>query len=205
MTNPQNKGILIAEIEKIIVYDGGVVMKEFAVAKELKATDLKVLRKKLNLTQAEFAGLANISVKTIERWETSDKPITGPIVTLVELLNRHPHLAEELIIPEQEYDLRLWYMCKDTLCTLIDVDERNRRIRIQNYMSNCMMKAFGVKEHPTFEDYEEFLKSRCFPETRDKMKLVLKELDLPFYDPLMIIEKTEGRMAEDDFWILIER
>ena len=25
-------------------------------------------------------------------------------------------------------------------------------------------------------------------ENRDKMKLVLKELDLPFYDPLLIIE-----------------
>ena len=33
----------------------------------------------------------------------------------------------------------------------------------------------------------------------------LRELDLPFYDPMMIIEKTEGRMAEDDFWIQIER
>ena len=42
-------------------------------------------------------------------------------------------------------------------------------------------------------------------ETRDKMKLVLKELDLPFYDPFLIIEKTQGRMAEDDFWIKIER
>ena len=29
--------------------------------------------------------------------------------------------------------------------------------------------------------------------------------DVPFYDPFMIIEKTEGRMAEDDFWIRIER
>lgn len=53
--------------------------------------------------------------------------------------------------------------------------------------------------------YEEFLESRCFPSSRDKMKLVLKDLELPFYDPLMIIEKTGGRMAEDDFWIQIER
>ena len=37
------------------------------------------------------------------------------------------------------------------------------------------------------------------------MKLVLKDLDVPFYDPLLIIEKTQGRMAEDDFWIRIER
>lgn len=34
---------------------------------------------------------------------------------------------------------------------------------------------------------------------------ILKDLGLPFYDPIMIIEKTEGRMAEDNFWICIER
>ena len=28
------------------------------------------------------------------------------------------------------------------------------------------------------------------------MKLILKDLGLPFYDPIMIIEKTEGRMAD---------
>lgn len=43
------------------------------------------------------------------------------------------------------------------------------------------------------------------PRSRDKMKIMLKELDLPFYEPLMIIEKTEGKMAEDEFWIRIER
>ena len=37
------------------------------------------------------------------------------------------------------------------------------------------------------------------------MKLILEELNLPFYDPLMIIEKTEGRMADDDFWLRVER
>ena len=37
------------------------------------------------------------------------------------------------------------------------------------------------------------------------MKLVLEDFDLPFYDPFLIIEKTEGRMAEDNFWIRIER
>ena len=52
---------------------------------------------------------------------------------------------------------------------------------------------------------EEFLESRCFPRSRDKMKLVLKDLDIPFYDPILIIEKTQGRMAEDDFWLRIER
>lgn len=37
------------------------------------------------------------------------------------------------------------------------------------------------------------------------MKLILEDLNLPFYDPFMIIEKTQGRMAEDNCWIKIER
>ena len=36
------------------------------------------------------------------------------------------------------------------------------------------------------------------------MKIMLEALNLPFYDPFLIIQKTEGRMAEDDFWIQIE-
>jgi putative transcriptional regulator len=76
---------------------------------------------------------------------------------------------------------------------------------VKNYIDNPLFRAFGKNTEPDFDDYEEFLRSRCFPETRDKMKLELKRLGLPFYDPLMIIEKTEGRMADDHFWIKIER
>lgn len=101
--------------------------------------------------------------------------------------------------------IRLWYMHKQSVCTLIDVNEVKREVRIFNYTDNMIFRAFGVVENPDFEMYQEFLESRCFPKTRDKMKLILKDLDLPFYDPFMIIEKTEGRMAEDDFWIRIER
>ena len=68
-----------------------------------------------------------------------------------------------------------------------------------------MFRAFGVNETPSFEDYEEFIESRCFPRTRDKMKIMLEGLGIPFYDPILIVEKTGGRMAEDDFWIKIER
>ena len=37
------------------------------------------------------------------------------------------------------------------------------------------------------------------------MKLMLRHFELPFYDPMLIIEKTKGRMADDDFWLEIER
>ena len=180
-------------------------MKKFAVAEYLEGNEIKATRKKLKMTQAEFAEFTRVSVKTIERWESSKNPITGPIVALVKILNMNLEIPERLQLPQKKYPLRLLYMYKNEICTVIDVDERNRKIEIYNYTDDYIMRAFGKEEHPDFEMYEAFLESRCFPRSRDKMKLILKELDLPFYDPFMIIEKTQGKMAEDLFWIKIMR
>ena len=182
-------------------------MKEklFAVAEALTGEEIRAVRNRLGLTQREFAELVNISVKSVERWETGDAPITGPITTLVKILWEGPELAKNFRIPEKTYPMRLWYMYKSEICTVIDVDEVRRRVKIRNFTGLDQFRAFGCVEEPTFDDYEAFLESRCMPRSRDKMKWVLKELDLPFYDPLMIVEKTGGRMAEDEFWVRIER
>lgn len=111
----------------------------------------------------------------------------------------------ELQLPKRTTPLRLLYMFREQLCTVIDVDDKNRSVEVANYTDRMLKRAFGRIEKPSYEQYEEFLESRCFPRSRDKMKLILRDLELPFYDPFMIIEKTQGRMAEDDFWIQIER
>lgn len=180
-------------------------MKNFAVADYITAGEIKNFRKRMKLTQAQFAELANISQKTVERWEAGKKQITGPVVTLVKILQEYPQIEENLVIPQKKYPMRIWYMFHQEICSVIDVDERLRKLVVYNYTNDPIKRAFGREDRPTFERYEEFLESRCFPRSRDKMKIHLKELDLLFYDPLMIIEKTQGRMAEDDFWIKIER
>lgn len=180
-------------------------MKKYDLPDTVTGEEIKRCRKRLELSQADFAELANVSKKTVERWEYSDAPVTGPVVTLIRILRERPQIAEELEIPERTFPLRLSYMFRDQLCTVIDVDERSKDLYVVNYTDHFLKKAFGNLEKPTYEQYEEFLESRCFPRQRDKMKLMLKDLDLPFYDPMMIIEKTEGRMEGDDFWIRIER
>lgn len=179
--------------------------EQFAVEPYVTADEVKQIRKKLGLTQKEFAQLIGSSKPTIERWETSNGKITGPLVLLIRMLNDNPAYVERLRIPEQTLPVRMWYMYKNEICTLIDVDESNRIVRIKNYADKIMFRAFGNNNSPDYDEYEEFLESRCFPRTRDKMKLVLEDLKIPFYDPYLIIEKTEGRMAEDDFWIRIEK
>lgn len=167
--------------------------KKYILPKDITASELKAIRKKYNLTQKDFAKLVNCSKSTIERWEVSSTPISGPIVLAVKMLEEYPNYLDKVIIPENNMPLRLWYMHKQNVCTIIDVNELTREVKIKNYTNNLIFRAFGVIENPDYDEYLEFLESRCFPRTRDKMKLVLEDLDLPFYDPFMIIEKTEGR------------
>ena len=179
--------------------------KMFVTPEYITAKEIKAVRGQLGLTQKAFAQLVGCSKPTVERWERSEEAITGPICLLIKMLEKYPDYVEKMKIPEKTFPIRLYYMHGQTVCTVIDVNELKREVIVRNYTDHVIFRAFGVEEEPSYEQYLEFLESRCFPRSRDKMKLILKDLDLPFYDPFMIIEKTEGRMAEDDFWIKIER
>jgi len=176
----------------------------YAIPEYVTSNDVKRVREKLNMSQREFADFVNVSKPTVERWERKKDKINGPIVLLLNMIENNMEYLDNMKIPTKEYPLRLFYMNHQMICTIIDVDLLEEKVKIKNYANNIMYRAFGKNNNPTFSDYEEFLKSRCFPETRDKLKLVLEDLNLPFYDPFLIIKKTEGRMAEDDFWIRIE-
>ena len=179
--------------------------KMFVTPEYITAKEIKAVRGQLGLTQKSFAQLIGCSKPTVERWERSEDAITGPICLLIKMIEKYPDYVEKIKLPEKTFPIRLYYMHKQTVCTVIDVNELKREVKVRNYTDHVIFRAFGVEEEPSYEQYLEFLESRCFPRSRDKMKLILKDLDLPFYDPFMIIEKTEGRMAEDDFWIKIER
>ena len=80
---------------------------------------------------------------------------------------------------------------------------KREKIKIKNYTDQIIFRAFGVVTEPDWADFEYFLEERCFPRTRDHRKDILREMGLPFYDPLLIIEKTQGRMSDDHQWIMI--
>ena len=102
-----------------------------------------------------------------------------------------------------DYMMRMDFMCEDECCTQILIDFKHERVEIVNTTDEIIHRAFGIKAKPTWEDFLEFLESRCFPRTRDHLRVVLNDLDLDFYDPLAIVEKTKGRMAEDFQWLKI--
>ena len=100
-----------------------------------------------------------------------------------------------------DYTLRIDYMNHEECCTVILVDFLHKKILIRNETDELFFRAFGVKAKPTWEDFEYFLEDRCVPRTRFGMKEILKDYGLDFYDPLAIIEKTGGHMAEDHQWM----
>lgn len=102
-----------------------------------------------------------------------------------------------------DYTVRMDFMCEDECCTQILVDFKHEKIQIKNTTDKIMLRAFGINRNPTWEDFLEFLEERCFPRTRDNLKLILQDLELDFYDPFYIIEKTQGRMGEDMQWLKV--
>lgn len=103
--------------------------------------------------------------------------------------------------PAKGYTLRITYMYQQHPCTIIDVDFLHQRVMIWNKTKDVLHRAFGVTKAPTWDDFEVFLRDRCFPATRGNVKDLLKQLQLTSYDPLQIVEKTRGRTAEDDMWL----
>lgn len=103
--------------------------------------------------------------------------------------------------PQEGCTMRIAYMCGHRPCTLIDVDFLRKKVYVRNRTNDLLHRAFGVVESPTWEDFQEFLKSRCFPPTRGNIKAELRALGLTDYDPLQIVEKTQGRTAEDNLWL----
>jgi len=103
--------------------------------------------------------------------------------------------------PENGYTMRMTLMYQNKPCTAIDINFLENKVQIQNYTKDILHRAFGANESPTWEDFHMFLQDRCFPQSRGNAKDILGELGLQDYDPLQIVEKTNGRTAEDDLWV----
>ncbi|MDE6456183.1 MAG: hypothetical protein K2L38_09835 [Dysosmobacter sp.] len=92
----------------------------------------------------------------------------------------------------------------DQLCTTIYADFTERSVMAENQAVPPIKTAFGNNPIPTWEDFQRFLEERCIPRQRAGLREYLETLGLDEYDPLAIIEKTSGRMAEDQQWLSIE-
>lgn len=84
----------------------------------------------------------------------------------------------------------------DTLLSEITADYTSHCVWTNDLTDDVIRKPFG-NALPTWEVYEDFLESRCMPRTRAGLKDYLDQIGVYEYEPLEIIRKTGGRMAED--------
>ncbi|MBQ3803858.1 MAG: hypothetical protein II845_09205 [Oscillospiraceae bacterium] len=74
----------------------------------------------------------------------------------------------------------------------------------KNYTEQAIKTAFGKNQFPSWADLESFLEERCIPRQRRGLREYLETLGVGEYDPLAIIRKPQGRMAEDDQWMKVQ-
>ena len=98
----------------------------------------------------------------------------------------------------------LRYYDGDRLCTTICADFTGQTLQVENHTPLLVKTAFGKQKTPSWEDFRTFLEERCIPRTRADLREYLDSIGLDEYDPMEIIKKTSGRMAEDDQWIELE-
>lgn len=100
--------------------------------------------------------------------------------------------------------LRLNYYNNDDLCTRIIADYSDNIVKCYNFTNDSLHTAFGIKSNADWEDYNSFLEERCIPKSRMGIKNYLCSIGVDEYNPLEIIKKTKGRMAEDNQWLDVE-
>jgi len=106
---------------------------------------------------------------------------------------------------EQKQDIRRFqYFDEDKLCTTIHADFANKTLIAENHVDDPVVTAFGRNVQPTWEDFKAFLEERCIPRERAGLREYLEVIGVGEYDPLEIILKTNGRMAEDKQWLKVD-
>jgi len=69
---------------------------------QLRATTLsdpspaQIIRKKLELSQASFAGLMGVSIRTIQDWEQGRRSPKGPAKSLLRVAEQHPEVFADI-------------------------------------------------------------------------------------------------------------
>ena len=133
--------------------------------------------------------------KQVQMCFDGEKIIILPCLSLSEFLTKKQNAGHNLVL--------LDFYDNDVLCTKICADFTDETLVTENFTDNIVKTAFGKSTFPDWDDFNNFLRERCVPESRSGIREYLEAIGVEEYDPLKIIVKTEGRMAEDSQWIKV--
>ncbi|MCD7845956.1 MAG: hypothetical protein LUG57_08955 [Oscillospiraceae bacterium] len=126
----------------------------------------------------------------------------GAQICLVPYLDFDSFAEAKAELGHQLYTLRFYDA--EQLCSTILADFTERTVRVCNEDVALIKTAFGKNEMPSWADFERFLEERCVPRSRAGLREYLEAIGVSEYDPMAIIRKTKGRMAEDQQWLEVE-
>lgn len=119
-----------------------------------------------------------------------------------------PHLSMEKFLENKKSVghrlMKLEFYDGEILCSKIIADFTDKTLSVENATEHIVKTAFGKNEVPTWEDFQNFLEERCVPRSRSGIREYLETIGVEEYNPLEIIKKTSGKMAEDNQWIKLE-
>jgi putative transcriptional regulator len=68
---------------------------------EIKPPEIKTVRKKLNVSQNEFALMIGVSVRTLQNWEQGRRKPEGPAKALLRIASRNPSAVLDALHAEK--------------------------------------------------------------------------------------------------------
>lgn len=125
-----------------------------------------------------------------------EKIIISPIIAIDDFIISAKRKGHSIV--------KLSYYNDVDLCTVIVADYTAETVKFENFTDNSINAAFGIKSNVSWKDYNDFLKDRCIPESREGLKYYLNSIKVDEFNPLEIIKKTKGKMAEDNQWLDVE-
>ncbi len=73
-----------------------------AIVHEFTPVDVKAIRKKVAMSQAEFASAFGISLGTLRHWERGDRKPHGPALVLLNVVAKEPEAVLRALSTNQE-------------------------------------------------------------------------------------------------------
>lgn len=68
---------------------------------QVEVPDVKTIRRKLKLSQPEFASTFNVSLATVRNWEQKRRKPEGPALVLLRVVAKHPEAVIDALEPRK--------------------------------------------------------------------------------------------------------
>lgn len=97
--------------------------------------------------------------------------------------------------------MKLNYCLDGKVMTEIDVDMKKQTVQIKNHTDVLLDRAFGINEHPTYEDFLAFCEDRGIPQSRFGFQSEMRLRGIKDTSPLGIMLFYNGRISDDEFYV----